>query len=245
VSAVAVLLLAATLPASGAADGPASAGAGRWEGTAALADREVPVAVDLAPSADGRGWKGSVVLSGLGVKGAPLSAIAVAPPRVSFALGSGQGEQGLSLQVEARLSAPGQMEGTLSHAGRTSALTLRRTGDAQVDLPLASTEVARGVEGEWRGEYELFGYPRKVTLRLRNEGGVATASFVIDGKRHNDLPVDLVRQEGETVLVVSSATGIRFEGRPSASGDEMTGAVLQGPLESPLTLRRAPRGATP
>ncbi len=67
---------------------------------------------------------------------------------------------------------------------------------------------------------------------------------MIDGKRHNDLPVDLVRQEGETVLVVSSATGIRFEGRLSGDGSEMTGAVLQGPLEIPVTLRRAAKGAT-
>jgi hypothetical protein len=237
----AALLLAAA-SASGVADRAGSTVAGRWEGIVTLADREVPVAVDLAPSADGRGWAGSVVLSGLGVKGAPLSDIAVAPPRVAFALASAQGEQGLALKVEARLEAPDQMAGTLSHAGHTSAVALRRTGDAQVDLPLASTAVATAAEGEWRGEYELFGYPRKVTLRLHNQGGAASASFVIDGKRHNDLPVDLVRQEGETVIVVSSATGIRFEGRPSASGDEMTGAVLQGPLELPVTLRRAPRG---
>jgi hypothetical protein len=119
---------------------------------------------------------------------------------------------------------------------------LRRTGDPQVDLPLASTAVVAAAEGEWHGEYELFGYARKVTLRLENHEDAAQASFIIEGKRHNDLPVDLVRQEGETLFVVSNATGIRFEGRLSPRGDEITGAVLQGPIETPVVLYRASRG---
>jgi hypothetical protein len=233
-SALAPALLAVMLPAIGVA--------GRWEGTVALGDHEWPVAVDLAPSADGRGWIGSMVVSGLGVKGAALSEIAVAPPRVSFALASPQGEQGLNARVEARLEAAGRMIGVLSHAGRSSPLALRRTGGAQVDLPLANTAVVTAALGEWHGEYELFGYPRKVTLRFEDHDGAARASFIIEGKRHNDLPVDLVRQEGETLFVVSNATGIRFEGRLSPGGDEITGAVLQGPIETPLVLHRTPRG---
>jgi hypothetical protein len=233
-NALAVALLTVALPAIEVA--------GRWEGTVALGDRELPVAVDLAPTADGRGWIGSMVISGLGVKGAPLSEIVVAPPRVSFALASPQGGQGLSAKVEIQLQAPGRMSGILSHAGRSSPLVLHRTGDAQVDLPLASTAVVAAAEGEWHGEYELFGYARKVTLRLENHEDAAQASFIIEGKRHNDLPVDLVRQEGETLFVVSNATGIRFEGRLSPRGDEITGAVLQGPIEAPLVLHRVQRG---
>ena len=105
--AVALVLSGTAARAEDAAATVATGVAGRWEGVVILGDREVPVAVDLAPSADGRGWIGSMVLSGLGVKGAPLSQIAVAPPRVSFALASPQGEQGLNAKVEARLEAPG------------------------------------------------------------------------------------------------------------------------------------------
>jgi hypothetical protein len=228
-SAVLALVVAAAAAPAGAE--------GRWQGTATIGDRAVAMAVDLAPAADG-GWTGSIVLSGLRVQGASLSGIVVAPPRVAFTLASPRGEQGMGAVVEARLEAEGRMAGTVAHAGRTTAIALVRTGEAQVTVPLASTTVAAAAEGEWRGGYELFGYPRKVTLRLRNSGAAATASFVIDGKRHNDLPVDLVRQEGETLLVVSSATGIRFEGRLSADGREIAGAVLQGPLELPVVLRR-------
>jgi hypothetical protein len=234
VSALATALLAVVLPAVGVA--------GRWEGTVALGDADWPVAVDLAPTGDGGGWVGSMVVSGLGVKGAPLSEIAVALPRVSFALAGPRGGQGLDAKAELQLRAPGELSGVLSHAGRSSPLLLRRTGDAQVDLPLASTSVEAAALGEWHGEYELFDYPRKVTLSLENGDGAARASFVIEGKRHNDLPVDLVRQEGETLFIVSSATGIRFEGRLSADRAEIAGAVLQGPIETPLVLHRAPRG---
>jgi hypothetical protein len=230
-SVVAVVLLAAALP--------AGAAAGRWQGTVAIGDREVPVAVDLAPASGVGGWEGSIVLSGLRVGGAALSSVVVAPPRVSFTLASPRGEQGLGAVVEARLEADGKMVGTLAHGGRTSPVVLLRTGEAQLARPLPSTRIAAAAEGEWRGEYELFGYPRKVTVRLRNEGAVATASFVIEGKRRNELPVDLVRQEGETVFVVSTATGIRFEGKLTADGGALAGAVLQGPLELAVTLRRS------
>jgi hypothetical protein len=241
-SVLAVAVLLAALPAAGPAL-ESSGAAGRWEGTVAIADREVPVAIDLAPAAEGRGWIGSAVFSGLGLKGAPLSQIAVAPPRVSFALASPLGENGLNAQFELQLEALERMSGTLAHAGRTSPLALRRTGEAQVDLPPASTAVAVGAVGEWQGGYELFGYQRKVTLRLENQAGAARATFVIEGKRHNVLPVDLVRQEGETLFVVSTASGIRYEGRLSPAGDEIAGVVLQGPLEVPLTLRRAQGGS--
>jgi hypothetical protein len=241
-SVLALAVLVAALPAGGAVKASSGA-AGRWEGTVAIADREVPVAIDLAPSADGQGWVGSVVLSGLGVKGAPLSEVSVAPPRVSFALASPLGENGLNAKFELQLEALERMSGTLAHAGRSSPLALRRTGEAQVDLPPASTAVVAGAVGEWQGGYELFGYPRKVTLRLENQAHAARATFVIEGKRHNELPVDLVRQEGETLFVVSTTSGIRYEGRLSPAGDEIAGVLLQGPLEVPLTLRRAQGGS--
>lgn len=235
-SGVAALLLAAVVPASGVA--------GRWEGAVQIADREVPIAVDLLPSGGDGGWEGSVVLTGLDVKGAPLSEIAVAPPRVSFVLASPRGDAGLGFRCEARVEEPGRMTGTLTRAGRTTALSLRRTGEAQVDHPPASTAVAARACGEWHGEYELFGYPRKVTLVLRNGKGAATASLVIEGRRHTELPVDLVRQEGDTLFVASSAFGMRIEGRLSADGAEIAGGVFMGAVEVPLTLRRARPGAT-
>ena len=65
----------------------------------------------------------------------------------------------------------------------------------------------------------------------------ATAEFVIVGRKENKLPVDHVAQQGEFVTVDSHETGLSFEGR--ARKGEIQGTIFQGPLEIPVTLRRA------
>ena len=53
--------------------GPARAAPeGRWEGVIHISGNDQPVVVDLAPSSTGE-WTGSIILTGLGIKGAPLS----------------------------------------------------------------------------------------------------------------------------------------------------------------------------
>ena len=50
------------------------------------------------------------------------------------------------------------------------------------------------------------------------------------------LPVDLVTQEGSFLSVISTETGLSFEGQFEQG--QSKGAVLQGPLEIPVTLKR-------
>ena len=107
-----------------------------------------------------------------------------------------------------------------------------------MEIPPRSTAIAKEIEGEWKGGYELFGYPRKVTIKLQNRGPEgATAEFVIVGRKENKLPVDRVVQQGEFVTVDSHETGLSFEGR--ARKGEIQGTIFQGPLEIPVTLRRS------
>ena len=87
----------------------------------------------------------------------------------------------------------------------------------------------------------MMGYARHVTLNLTNRAqDGAAAEFVIVGKRVNNLPVDLVIQDGELLTIESRQTGIAYEGRFGKGGAEMTGVIKQGPLEAPLTLRHSP-----
>jgi hypothetical protein len=110
-----------------------------------------------------------------------------------------------------------------------------------VELPLRSTAVAKEVEGEWKGDYEMMGYARHVTLKLKNQqAGAAAAELVIVGKRVNNLPVDLVIQDGELLTIESHQPGIGYEGRLGKGGAEMTGIIKQGPLEAPITLQHSP-----
>lgn len=204
---------------------------GRWEGTARIPDSELNVIVDLAH--ENGAWIGSMIIPGLGVKGVPLTDITVKPPDVSFAV---KGTLGIRLKL--RLDANSNMIGTFDQAGNHAPAALKKTGPPQVELPLRNTAVAKELEGEWKGDYEMLGYTRHVSMKFTNRGpGGAAAEFVIVGRKNNNLPVDLVMQEGDLVTVDSHEIGISFEGR--LRNGKLTGAIRQGAIETPLVLEHA------
>jgi hypothetical protein len=57
----------------------------------------------------------------------------------------------------------------------------------------------------------------------------------------NDLPVDLVVQQGDLLRVESQSTQVYFEGRIFTEAGEIRGTIEVGPVELPLVLRRASR----
>jgi len=97
--------------------------------------------------------------------------------------------------------------------------------------------VAKELEGEWKGDYEMLGYTVMCRSSLRNHSDGAMADFVIVGRKHNVLPVDLVTQEGDLVTVDSHEMGFSFEGR--LRNGKLTGAIRQAAMETPLVLARA------
>jgi hypothetical protein len=205
---------------------------GRWEGTIQIPGTGLTAIVDLAQSAGG--WIGSATVPGF-TKGAPLADIVVQDSAVSFTLKGALGDPKFSGRVDAAA-----FDGSFVQAGNSAAFHLRHTGPPQVDLPRQSTAVADDLAGDWLGEVTLGGNKLKASLKLTNHsGGAATAQFVVTGKRETNIPIDLVRQEGDFLTVVSSQYRIGFEGRLHEDAGELTGTFAQGPIESPLTLRRA------
>ena len=224
---IAILLAAAASP-CGAED----LISGRWEGTARIPDDELTVVVDLAQ--DNGAWVGSVIIPGLGVKGIPLTDIKVESPDVKF------GVKGpLGIQMNLRLLPPpeNKLAGNFEQAGNRAPATLQKTGPPQVEYPPKSTPVAKELEGEWKGDYEMLGYTRHVSIKFANHPDSATADFVIVGRKHNVLPVDLITQEGELVTIDSHEMGFSFEGR--VRDGKLTGSIRQGAMETPLVLVRA------
>lgn len=215
--------------------------AGRWEGLIQIPGRDTQVIFDLAQETDGA-WVGSIILPGLNIKGVPLADIAVKESEVSFSIkGALGGPQVGAAKFTGRLNPKGALAGDFVQAGNSAPFLVQKSGPPQVDYPPKSTTIAKELEGEWKGEYELFGYPRQVTLKLSNQsaGGPATAEFVIVGKKTNNLPVALVTQHDDFLRIESHETGINYEGRFGRENGEIKGAVEQGPLEIPLVLRRA------
>ena len=233
-----ILLLASTLISR--ADENA---AGRWEGAVQIPGRQLKLIVDLAKESSGSGWQGSITIPGLGLKGAPLNDIALKGNDIVFSMKGALADQRIGpAKFNARFVGDGKLAGDFVQAGNTAPFALEKTGPPQAEIPPRSTAIAKEIEGEWKGGYELLGYPRKVTIKLQNRGPEeATAEFVIVGRKENKLPVDRVVQQGELVTVDSHETGLSFEGR--ARKDEIQGTISQGPLEIPVTLRRSNRGS--
>jgi hypothetical protein len=220
-----ILIVAAALPCRAE-----DAIIGRWEGAARIPGEELTVIVDLAQQ--NGGWVGSIIISGLGLKGAPLTDIKVQSPDVNFAV-----KGALGIQMKLRLDANNKLAGNFEQAGNRAPATLKKTGPPQVEYPPRSTPVAKELEGEWKGDYEMLGYTRHVSIKFANHPDGATADFVIVGRKHNVLPVDLVTQEGDLVTIDSHEMGFSFEGRLRDA--KLTGAIQQGAIETPLNLVRA------
>jgi hypothetical protein len=223
---IAILIVAAELPSR--AEDEIS---GRWEGAARIPDDELNVIVDLAQQ--NGAWMGSIIIPGLGVKGTPLTDIKEQPPDVNFAV-----KGPLGIQLKLRLDGNDKLTGNFEQAGNRAPTTLQRTGLPQVEQPPRNTPVAKELEGEWKGDYQMLGYTRHVSIKFTNRGtDGAAAEFVIVGRKHNNLPVDLVTQEGDLITVDSHDIGFSFEGR--LRNGKLAGVIRQGATETPLVLERA------
>lgn len=214
----------------------AESAAGRWEGSAQIPGGELKLIVDLSEES-GKGWIGSIIVPGFGVKGAPLGDIALKESEFAFAI---KGAFGGQAKFKAHLSADGHLAGDFMQGGNTAPFVLEKTGPPQVELPPRSTAVSKELEGEWKGEYELNGYARHVTMKFANRGpDGAGVEFVIAGKKTNNVPVSLVTQEGDFLSIKSDEFGITYEGRFRKEAAEIKGVFTQGPFELPLVMRRA------
>jgi hypothetical protein len=203
---------------------------GRWEGTVRVPDDELTVVVDLAQ--ENGAWVGSIIIPGLGLKGVPVTEIKVQPLDVNFAV-----KGGLGIELNLHLVSNNKLAGNFEQAGNRAPARLQKTGPPQVEYPPRNTPVAKELEGEWKGDYEMLGYTRHVSIKFANHPDGATADFVIVGRKHNVLPVDLVTQEGDLVTVDSHEMGFTFEGR--LQDGKLTGVIREAAMETPLVLVRA------
>ena len=215
--------------------------AGRWEGPVQIPGRELKLIVDLAEES-GKGWAGSIIIPGLGVKGAPLIDRKASGSDLVFEIKGVLGSEKVGpAELQARLTAGNRLEGNFKQGGNSAPFVLEKTGPPQVDLAPRNTPVSKELEGEWKGQYEMMGYPRQVTMKFSNRGAEGAAlEFTVVGKRVNNVPVSLITQEGDFLTVNSAEFGMTFEGRFKKEAGEIHGTIIQGPLESPLNLRRAP-----
>jgi hypothetical protein len=218
----------------------AETAAGRWEGSIKIPGGEFPLVVDL-DQVDGKDWAGSIIIPGLGVKGAPLSDLSIGNSEISFTIKAAlASERTGQAKFRGRVTSVDHLTGDFLQAGNTALCTLQKTGPPQVELPRKSSAISHELEGEWKGDYEMDGYPRHVTLTLANHRlDGASAQLVIVGKKTNNVPVELVTEESGFLTIKSPEFGITYEGRFRKEADGINGMFTLGPFELPLVLRRA------
>ena len=234
-------LVATILFASAALCPAAESAAGRWEGVAQIPGNELSLIVDLSDEG-GKGWTGSIIIPGFSIKGAEVVNLHVRGSDLDFVIKGALGnERSGRAELKAHLTPDGHLAGDFNQGGNSAPFVLSKTGPPQVDLPPRSTAVAKEVEGEWKGDYEMMGYARHATLKFANRGIEGAAlEFMIVGKRVNNVPVSLVMQDGDFLTVKSDEFGITFEGRFSKQAGEIKGTLSQGPMEAPLVLWKTP-----
>jgi hypothetical protein len=232
-------LVATILFASAALASAAESAAGRWEGIVQLPGNELKLIVDLSDD-NGKGWTGSVIVPGFGIKGATLVDLHVRGGDLDFAIQGALGNQRAGrAEMKGHLTADGHLAGDFSEGGNRAPFVLEKTGLAQVDLPPRNTAVAKELEGEWKGDYEMMGYARHATMKFTNRGAEGAAlEFTIVGKKVNNVPVSLVTQDENFLTVKSEEFGITFEGQFNKATGELKGSLSQGALEAPLVFKR-------
>jgi hypothetical protein len=218
----------------------ADSAAGRWQGSAQIPGGEMKLIVDLSVDSD-QHWVGSIIVPGFGVKGAPLVDLHGRSSDLAFAIKGALGnERAGQAEIRARLTADGHLSGEFKQGGNTAPFVLEKTGPPQVELPPRSTQVSKELEGEWKGDYEMNGYARHVTMKFADRGADTPGiEFVIVGKKTNNVPVALLTQEGDFLTIKSDEFGITFEGQFRKEAGKITGTITQGPFDQPLVMRRA------
>jgi hypothetical protein len=211
---------------------------GRWEGSLQIPGNEYRLILDL-DRIDGKGWGGSIIIPGLGLKGVPLSHFTLDGSQFSFALDHALASPRIEApKFQCHLSGSDRLTGDFIQAGNKASFTLTKTGPPQVEVPRQSTAIGKDFVGQWKGDYEMNGYPRHVTVTLANhDSGPATAQFVIVGKRTTEAPVNLVTDDDGFLTIESQEIGIGYEGR--LRNGEIRGTFTLGSFELPLVLQRA------
>src|SRR6185503_20588948 len=109
----------------------AETAAGRWEGVAKIPGRELRLIVDLSDEG-GKGWIGSIIVPGFGVKGAELVDLHVRGGDLDFAIKGALGNQRAGrAEIKAHLTSDGHLAGDFKQGGNTAAFVLSKIGPAQ------------------------------------------------------------------------------------------------------------------
>ena len=208
---------------------------GHWEGTLKVPQMELKVEIDLAR--DSRGVvAGTFSQPAQGVKGLPLSSVAVEASAVRFVVKGGPEPA----TFDGALSEDGtSISGTVTQSGFTIPMNLTRTGDARIVPAPKSAPIAKELEGTWNGALEINGVPMRLVVRMVNQpDGTAAGTVVSPDGSGVEIPIAMARK-GSSLTIEVPSVGASFVGLLNAAGMELAGTWTQQGGSLPLTLKLA------
>jgi hypothetical protein len=232
------LLIAAVLfsPASSLLAQPAVDPAGHWEGSIQVQpNMEINVEIDLDKNGNGE-LAGTFSQPAQGVKGLPLSTVAVESRSVRFVVKGGPE----AATFQGTVSADGKsMSGNVNQAGHSVPFHLTRTGDARIAPAPKNAPIGKELEGTWNGALEINGAQMRLVVKMANQpDGTATGTVVSPDGSGVEIAIAIAQKASNVTLEVTSV-GASFTGVLNAAGTELAGTWTQQGSTLPLTLRLA------
>jgi hypothetical protein len=217
----------AAAPAQGKA-GPA----GHWEGSIQIPGQELQIEIDLADRGGGK-WEGAINIPSQGLKGYPLSGIAVQGSTVSFLMKGVPGEPNFKGTVSKDAKS---ISGDFSQGGGNTTFSLAWKGEAKLVAAAKSTAITKDLEGSWEGSIDVQGKTLRLVLKLANEAGAATGTLVSVDQGGAEIPITTITQNGAhlTVAVTTVSGTLDLD----LKDGQLAGTWSQGPLTAPIVFKR-------
>jgi hypothetical protein len=208
---------------------------GHWEGTIQAPNMPVKVDIDLAKNSKGE-LAGTFGQPAQGVKGLPLSTVAVEGGVVRFVVKGGPDPA----TFQGKLSADGaSMSGDVAQAGYSIPFTLTRNGDARIAPVPKNPPIGKELEGTWNGALDLGEKPMRLVLKMSNHpNGTASGTIVSPDGSGVEVPIAIMQKVSSLTIDVVSV-GASFVGVLNTAGTELVGTWTQGTSSLPLTFRLA------
>lgn len=210
---------------------------GHWDGTIHAPNLDVVIGIDLATNANGQ-FTGTFAQPADGVKGLPLSEIAVKGPSIRLLLkpgGSGGGTFNGTISAD-RKTISGDF--IMADGGYAVPFSLTRTGEANIAPAPKSPPIAKELEGSWNGVLDAGGRQMRVLVTMANHpDGTAMGTIVSVDGTGVEIPIAIATAGSDVSLAVATV-GATYSGRLNAAATEIAGTWTQGAVAQPLTLRR-------
>jgi hypothetical protein len=210
--------------------------AGHWEGSVQLPDRDMQIVIDLAKDDKGV-WIGTFAQTTQNVRNVPLADLKVDGKSVKFKIGSSGPN---APDVDCTLENPNSLNCTLTGAGGSVPVPLKRTGDAKVELPSASPAVSAELEGNWEGSLDTPNGVLKIVVHFKNQDKSVKGTLDSPDQGANDLALTDIVQKGSAVEFQLRVVSGSFKGTLNKESTQIAGEWSQGGGTLPLTLKKSP-----